>query len=352
MLSAFDPGWNLRVALALSALVCALVARALWNLRAIPQLRAQTTPRNSDCMVVIPARNEESVIARAVRSLPHDSVIVVDDHSEDATAELASKAGAGVIPAPDPARGANAKSNACMAGARALESRWILFTDADTWFEPGFLDAAIAAAGAGELAFLSIHLEARAESWTGAVLAPLAQAIDYAGMRPRRAPGTAFRAQCILVRRSGYQFVSGHAAILDTLADDARMAALAARHRLKFGVVRAGAMGHAQFRDAARTIRRNGYRLLLLDHWTAAVAIAGSAILALWPLAALWVGIGGKWLAAAALLLVPVLAALAWYRNALAVFLPLAALAVASRLWSGVIAALRGRAIEWKGRRI
>ena len=51
-------------------------------------------------MVIIPARNEEAVIARAVRSLPPDTVIVVDDHSEDRTAEAARQAGAGVLPAP------------------------------------------------------------------------------------------------------------------------------------------------------------------------------------------------------------------------------------------------------------
>src|SRR5262249_28414270 len=101
-----------------------------------------------DCMVVIPARNEESNIARAVTSFPHDTVIVVDDHSEDGTAEAARKAGAGVLPAPALVRGAVGKSNACGAGARVLNSRWVLFADADTWYDPGFLDAAVACAEA------------------------------------------------------------------------------------------------------------------------------------------------------------------------------------------------------------
>ena len=48
-------------------------------------------------------------IGAAVRSLPPDSVIVVDDFSEDKTAEEARDAGAGVLPAPQPpmARWAN-----------------------------------------------------------------------------------------------------------------------------------------------------------------------------------------------------------------------------------------------------
>src|SRR5580765_4475669 len=91
-------------------------------------------PPPRDCMVVIPARNEEDVIERAVSSLPHDTVIVVDDRSTDSTADRARKAGAGVLPAPDLPRNAYGKSNACIAGARPLRSKWILFADADTWF--------------------------------------------------------------------------------------------------------------------------------------------------------------------------------------------------------------------------
>src|SRR6202030_4027148 len=124
--------------------------RARRNFRAlplIPPLQASETP--PDCMVVIPARNEEARIARAVGTLPHDTVIVVDDHSEDSTAETARKAGAGVLPAPKLSPGMPGKSNACLAGARVLTSRWILFADADTWYERGFLESAVAAAEAG-----------------------------------------------------------------------------------------------------------------------------------------------------------------------------------------------------------
>src|ERR1019366_1291952 len=108
-------------------------------LRKIPRVTDESW--TADCMVVIPARNEEAMIGRAVRSLPHDTVIVVDDASEDGTAEVAHNAGAGVLPAPDLTGRGIGKSNACAAGARALTSRWVLFTDADTWFEPRFLEA-------------------------------------------------------------------------------------------------------------------------------------------------------------------------------------------------------------------
>jgi cellulose synthase/poly-beta-1,6-N-acetylglucosamine synthase-like glycosyltransferase len=111
------------VALATTAAVCGFFLRAFWNFLAIPELRSRSDDRTPNCMVVIPARDEETYIARAVSSLPHDSVIVVDDHSSDRTAEAARKAGAGVLIAPDLTAGALGKSNACMAGARLLQSR-------------------------------------------------------------------------------------------------------------------------------------------------------------------------------------------------------------------------------------
>lgn len=165
MLSGSDASFSLWVALAATAGVCAFFLRAFWNLLSIPKIPQQPDAPTPDCMAVIPARNEESTIGRAVASLPHDSVIVVDDHSTDQTAEVARKAGAGVVTAPDLAAGALGKSSACLAGARLLESRWILFTDADTWFEKGFLNSAVAAAAARDVAYVSIHLWPRGESF-------------------------------------------------------------------------------------------------------------------------------------------------------------------------------------------
>jgi glycosyltransferase involved in cell wall biosynthesis len=339
--------------LAATAAVCAFFLRAFWNLLAIPQIPLTGLDDPApDCMVVIPARDEEMTIARAVGSLPHDSVIVVDDHSQDRTAEAARKAGAGVLQAPDLPGGALGKSNACLAGARVLQSRWILFADADTWFEEGFLNAAVAAAGLRELAFLSIHLTQPGESFSERMLAPLAGAFSYAGMRARINPVSAFRGQCILVRRDAYEFLGGHAAVLNAFAEDVKLATIARRHRLKFGVARAGSLGHARFREPGDSIHRAGYRLMLLDRSAWIGVIAGAAAMAVWPPAVLWLAGDHQRAAAAALIVAPIAIALAWYRSPFALLLPLAAYAAAARLGSGLLAALTGRGIRWKGRMI
>ena len=70
-------GWHfdlaLRVALAVAVVVSALfLARARLTYQAIPKLQ-KATERQPDCMVMIPARNEERFIGRAAPEvLPHD----------------------------------------------------------------------------------------------------------------------------------------------------------------------------------------------------------------------------------------------------------------------------------------
>jgi glycosyltransferase involved in cell wall biosynthesis len=80
---------------------------------------------------VIPALNEEAAIAHVVRSIPPaiaSEVIVVDNGSDDETAQRARDAGARVVR--EPRRG---YGRACAAGVRAVDSRCriIVFLDGD-----------------------------------------------------------------------------------------------------------------------------------------------------------------------------------------------------------------------------
>ena len=79
--------------------------------------------------VIIPALNEESSIARVIGDLPEsvDNVLVVDNGSNDRTAERARLAGARVISEPQRGYGA-----ACLAGIReARNSQVLAFIDGD-----------------------------------------------------------------------------------------------------------------------------------------------------------------------------------------------------------------------------
>lgn len=88
--------------------------------------------------VIIPAFNAEATLARAVGSVlvqtwPAHEVIVVDDGSSDATADIAASFGNTVRVIRQPNRGVAAARNA---GAAAACGDWLAFLDADDWYAP------------------------------------------------------------------------------------------------------------------------------------------------------------------------------------------------------------------------
>ena len=299
-------------------------------------------------MVVIPARNEEVNIGPAVRSLPPDSVIVVDDFSDDKTADEAREAGAGVLPAPPPLDGAVGKSNACMEGARVLTSRWILFADADTRFKPGAVNAMVAAADAGKIDFLSMYLRPEFKTLSEFAIAPYGVALYFCGINPRADPASAFNGQCVLVKRDAYEFVGGHRAVLRYVCEDVKMAELAQRHRLKFATARAPKLGTVRIHPA--DFARNASRFVLVRWWRGAWAAVTAGAWALWLPAMVFLLMRNHFAAAVAWLAAPGVLLGVWYGWARAILAPIGIYAILPRLLEGAIGAMTNRHFEWKGR--
>ena len=299
-------------------------------------------------MVVIPARNEGGNIGQAVRSLPPDSVIVVDDFSTDNTADKAREAGAGVLSAPKPPDGAVGKSNACMEGARVLTSRWILFADADTRFQPGVVNAMVAAAEGSKIDFLSVYLKPEFKTLSGSVIAPYGVALYFCGVHPRADPASAFNGQCMLVKRDAYEFVGGHRAILGYVCEDVKMAALAQRHRLKFASARAPQLGSVRIHPA--DFARNASRFVSVKFWMGAWVMLTAVAWALW-LPSLVFLISRRQVAVALVWMVmPSVFLGVWYGWSRAILAPIGIYAILPRLLSGAIGAVTNRHFEWKGR--
>jgi len=299
-------------------------------------------------MVVIPARNEAGNIGAAVRSLPLDSVIVVDDFSTDNTAEEARAAGAGVLPAPQPMAGAVGKSNACLEGARVLTSRWILFTDADTRFEPGFVESVVAAAEAGKIDFLSVYLRAEYRTLWESTLSPYGIALYFCGINPRADPASAFNGQCVLVNRSAYEFIGGHKALLGDVCEDLKMAALAKRHRMKFAVMRAPGLGRVHIRPD--DFVRNARRFARVKLWRGMSVTFAAVAWALWLPALVGLIARHQFATALAWALLPSVFLASWYGWARAILAPLGIYAILPGLLRGAVGAAMGRHLEWKGR--
>ncbi len=189
-------------------------------------------------VAVVPARDEAAVIGRAVASLaaqdyPGDfKVIVVDDGSSDATADIAEAAGASVLRAAPLASGWTGKLAAVAQGIdRAGETpAYLWLTDADIEHAPDTLRSLVARAMAEEAVLVSLMARLRTDSlaeralvpafvWFFMMLFPFA-AVNRAGRVAAAAGGV------MLVDRAALARAGGIAAIRTALIDDCALAKL------------------------------------------------------------------------------------------------------------------------------
>lgn len=207
---------------------------------------------------IIPARNEEVSIARAVESVAAQpevgEVIVVDDESTDGTAailkDLASRLPKlRVLPAGELPAGRVGKNHAAAVGATAAKGDWLLFTDADTFHLPGATRRALTDAVEHDATLVSYSPEQEMETWWERALIlqiywMLSRRYRFDRVNDPRLADAAANGQFILVRRDVYESVGGHLSIANEMLEDVALARLVKRagSRLYFasglGIVR------------------------------------------------------------------------------------------------------------------
>ena len=210
--------------------------------------------------VLVPARNEARRITPCLQSLlrqdyPNYEILVLDDHSEDGTADVVlghgfsrEKTGAGrllegrLLPS-----GWTGKSWACHQLAAAARGTYLLFTDADTMHEPAALGAFVGHALETDAALLSAWPRQVTGTWSERAVIPLVYVLLLGALphyllrrlqrRPEYARGASTRTletlgaangQYILFRRDAYETVGGHAAVRDHLVEDVALGRLIA----------------------------------------------------------------------------------------------------------------------------
>src|SRR5205085_6523214 len=129
---------------------------------------APTAPPAPDVAVIVPARNEIDNIGACLAGLsaqrgltPRSAIIVVDDASQDGTAQAVARAarrdprieliGSGGLPA-----GWMGKPHACWRGAARASAEWLCFIDADVRARPELIAAALDAARREGIDMLSL----------------------------------------------------------------------------------------------------------------------------------------------------------------------------------------------------
>ena len=187
---------------------------------------------------IIPARNEEASIARAVESVGAqaevDEVIVVDDESTDRTGAILEELQARVpklrvLRAGELPEGWVGKNWALSVGAAEARGEWLLFTDADTFHLPGAMRTALADAAMHGAALVSYSPEQELETWWERALIPfvycrLAERFSFSRVNDPALADAAANGQFLLVRRDVYEKLGGHGAIRGEILEDVALA--------------------------------------------------------------------------------------------------------------------------------
>jgi glycosyltransferase involved in cell wall biosynthesis len=185
--------------------------------------------------VIVPARNEEASIGPCLESLTAQEgvsreIIAVDDGSTDRTREIAqSFDGVRVIAAGVLQEGWTGKNNAVWTGAQAAQGEWLLFTDADTVHRPGSLARSVAEAKERGAELLSYSPEQVVGGFAEMAVMPVIFAELAAQYRPSEVSDPASSAaaangQYVLVKRTAYEAVGGHAAVAGEILEDVALA--------------------------------------------------------------------------------------------------------------------------------
>ncbi len=295
-----------------------LLTIAVANHRRFPRLHPaaaedaslSTLPKVS---VLIPARNEAAHIGDALEDLtqqafPGLEILVLDDHSEDATAEIVC---AFMRRAPEVRllcgqalpTGWTGKNWACAQLAAAATGDILLFADADVRWRPGALRSVLHAMETLDADLLTVWPTQITVTWMERLTVPLmAMAVmaylpiwlAHAFYHPLAA---AANGQCMAFRRSAYEAIGGHAAVRAAIVEDVRLAQKIKEAGLHLRMADgAGLVVCRMYRGAREALdgytknifAGHGNRLSLLAlstlfHW--------SLFLAPW----LWLGLGRSW---------------------------------------------------------
>ena len=356
---------------------------AFWQLRAFdddiaPHQIPSVWPR---VVCVMPARNEAETIARAVSSLARQEypgelrAVIVDDHSEDATPDLARTA----------AQEAGATERVRILRAEALQSGWtgklwalqqgmasceedapeyFWFTDADIEHTPDTLARLVSRAEQLRLDLVSLMVLLQAKSFAERLLIPPFLYFFLKLYPPRWIADTKARMAgaaggCVLLRRTALEHIGGFAAIRAEVIDDCALARAVKRSggAIWMGLSRKSVSlrAYQTFGEIRDLIARTAFTQLKYSSLLLLGTLAGMlltyvapVVLAFYPQPVVW-RLG---LAAWLLMAVTYLPTVRFYGLSplWAPFLPVAAAFYSCATWLSAVRYWLGRGGQWKGR--
>jgi len=322
-----------------------------------------------DLTILIPARNEEAIIARTISAVRKQTsnlkIILVDDQSTDQTARIAHSTGDSnltVLAGQPMPPGWIGKLWALEQGFNLVETEWVLLIDADIELADGMLSALWQKRRGQDLVSVMAELRMQTfwEKWlTPAFVFFFKLVYPFAlGNSAKHSLGVA-AGGCILVKTAQLRKLGGFQAIRNSLIDDcalaSRLKSLGSRNWI--GLTH-GVKSHRPYEkldDFWEMVARTAFTQLRYSR----ALLIGTTVLMLVifvaPIVGLMAGdVAGRAISASAFatmagLYCPVLR---YYRRSLlwAFTLPLIAVLFLAMTWSSAFRFWRGRRSAWKGR--
>lgn len=334
-----------------------------------------TDPDLGDVTVLIPARNEAAAIGATLEALGQQgrglSVVVVDDQSDDATADVVqAEANRFALdltllegkPLPE---GWGGKLWALQQGLDAADREFCLLLDAEIVLAPGMIAALRDKARAEGRAIVSIMAKLRSEGFWERLLAPpfvffFKLIYPFARVNDPRDGAAGAAGGCLLIETRVLRDLGGFEAIRDALIDDCSLAALAKRagHSIWLGLS-ASVVSLRRYESLAsfrRMVTRTAFTQLRYSTLLLVLVCVLMLIVFVAPIASLMLATEAWGRAAAAGALVAMCLAywptIAFYRlpAAWVVALPLAAALFLAMTIESALNYWRGVRAVWKGR--
>ncbi|MBI4467600.1 MAG: glycosyltransferase [Acidobacteria bacterium] len=331
---------------------------------------------------IVPARNEEANIAGAVESLAEQTVpveiIVVNDGSTDRTGAILEELRQRlpqlrVLEAPDPPPGWTGKNYAAACGVEQSQAPWLLLTDADVRHALNGVEAGLAAARQTGAAMVSYSPDQELPTWWERATIPfvycrLSDEYPYERVSDPEDPLAAANGEWLLVSRTAYNAVGGHAAVKEEMLEDVALARLLKRSgcRLYFarGVGLARSRMYRGLEEMWQGWSKNLFPLFGRRKGTVAGAVTGAALDTLvWLF--LLVALYGSWAGwpVSRFMVVFLLAIIGWrhfrygqalrrnrYPLACFPYYTLGSVLFAALMVNSASKYLRGEPVRWKGR--
>lgn len=220
--------------LAIFPILALLCASSWWLILGKPKYIPKKSARKDSkkISIIIPARNEEKNIVQLLESinkqkssLPHPpEVILVDDQSEDQTANIAASLGAKVISSQTLPDGWKGKPWACLQGAKSASNSHLLFLDADTWLEESALVklSTLAARADTVISICPHHVTRHHYEQLSAFFNVMMTAGSNNFSRPPQSETLLF-GQALLISKDIYQSIGGHEPVKDKVLENVHL---------------------------------------------------------------------------------------------------------------------------------